>query len=234
MKCPNIGFDCPVPQRGQLKRGQTVLIHSGTGGVGQAAINIALHLNCEVYTTVGTLEKREFLKKCFPSLKGTQVYILYPFIARFTFPDSSIGNSKDTSFEQMVMKGTKGRGVDVVLNSLAEEKLQASLRCLAKGGTFLEIGKFDLESDNELFLKDFSFHGIVVNEIVENLMKKQIMDLIVKYIREGAVKPLVRTVFEKDDLEKCYRYMASGRHVGKVLIRMRNEEGPCLFNALSM
>ena len=61
------------------------------------------------------------------------------------------------------MKVTNGRGVDIVLNSLAEEKLIASVRCLTRGGRFLEIGKFDLASNNTLNLllleKEASFHG---------------------------------------------------------------------------
>ena len=48
------------------------------------------------------------------------------------------------------MSETNGRGVDLVLNSLAEEKLQASVRCLAPGGRFLEIGKFDLDNNSRL------------------------------------------------------------------------------------
>lgn len=65
--------------------------------------------------------------------------------------DNHIGNSRDAvSFEQLVMTQTNGRGVDLVLNSLAEDKLLASVRCLAKGGRFLEIGKLDLLKDNSL------------------------------------------------------------------------------------
>ncbi|EFN70710.1 Fatty acid synthase, partial [Camponotus floridanus] len=109
--------------RGQLKAGESVLIHAGTGGVGQAAIAISLHAGCTVFTTVGTPEKREYLKKIFPQLT-----------------DRHIGNSRDTSFEHLILTETQGRGVDVVLNSLAEEKLQASVRCLALNGRFLEIG----------------------------------------------------------------------------------------------
>lgn len=50
----------------------------------------------------------------------------------------------------MIKRETNGRGVDLVLNSLAEEKLQASIRCLAKGGRFIEIGKFDIANNNPL------------------------------------------------------------------------------------
>jgi hypothetical protein len=64
--------------------------------------------------------------------------------------DRNIGNSRDTSFEQLIMSETNGRGVDLVLNSLSEEKLQASVRCLAPGGRFLEIGIYDLENNTPL------------------------------------------------------------------------------------
>jgi len=79
----------------------------------------------------------------------------------FQLTDRNIGNSRDTTYEQLIMSETNGRGVDLVLNSLAEEKLQASIRCLALGGRFLEIGKFDLENNNYLgmlyFIKLFHF-----------------------------------------------------------------------------
>jgi len=68
----------------------------------------------------------------------------------FQIPENHIGNSRDTSFEHMIKRETNGRGVDLVLNSLSEEKLQASIRCLAKGGRFIEIGKFDIANNNPL------------------------------------------------------------------------------------
>lgn len=119
--------------RGRMRRGESVLVHAGTGGVGQAAIAIALHAGCIVYTTVGTAEKRAFLRDRFPAL-----------------PADNIGNSRDTSFEQLVLRRTHGRGVDLVLNSLAADKLLASVRCLANGGRFLEIGKLDLSNNTPL------------------------------------------------------------------------------------
>lgn len=53
-----------------LKRGNSVLIHSGTGGVGLAAINVCLYYGCDIFTTVGTEEKRKFIKNTFPQIKG--------------------------------------------------------------------------------------------------------------------------------------------------------------------
>lgn len=119
--------------RGRMRRGEAVLVHAGTGGVGQAAIALALHAGCTVFTTVGTPDKRAFLRERFPAL-----------------PDAHIGNSRDCSFEQLVLRRTRGRGVDLVLNSLAADKLLASVRCLAPGGRFLEIGKLDLSNNTPL------------------------------------------------------------------------------------
>ncbi|XP_076763351.1 fatty acid synthase 1 [Xylocopa sonorina] len=199
--------------RGCLKRGDSVLIHAGSGGVGQASISIALHAGCTVFTTVGTQEKRDFLKNMFPQLT-----------------DRNIGNSRDTSFEQLIMNETNGRGVDIVLNSLAEEKLQASVRCLAQGGRFLEIGKFDLSNDTALgmsvFLKNTSFHGILLDAICEEdgPERQEVVRLVSEGIKNGAVRPLPATVFSEQQIEQSFRFMASGKHIGKVLLKIRDEE----------
>lgn len=199
--------------RGRVQRGETVLIHSGSGGVGQAAISIALSLGCRVFTTVGSAEKRAYLQARFPQLN-----------------DTSFANSRDTSFEQHVLLHTGGKGVDLVLNSLAEEKLQASVRCLAQHGRFLEIGKFDLSNNHPLgmaiFLKNVTFHGILLDALFEenNETWREVAALLQAGIRDGVVKPLKCTVFPKTQVEDAFRYMAQGRHIGKVVVQVREEE----------
>ncbi|XP_003464876.2 fatty acid synthase [Cavia porcellus] len=199
--------------RGRIKPGETVLIHSGSGGVGQAAITIALSLGCRVFTTVGSAEKRVYLRARFPQLD-----------------DTSFANSRDTSFEQHVMLHTGGRGVDLVLNSLAEEKLQASVRCLAQHGRFLEIGKFDLSNNHPLgmaiFLKNVTFHGILLDALMEKNSPQwnEVSALLQAGIRDGVVQPLKCTVFPKAKVEDAFRYMAQGKHIGKVLVQVHEEE----------
>ncbi|XP_017047341.1 fatty acid synthase [Drosophila ficusphila] len=199
--------------RGQMKKGEKILIHAGSGGVGQAAISVALHHGLTVFTTVGSKEKREFLLKRFPKLQAR-----------------NIGNSRDTSFEQLIMTETQGSGVELVLNSLSEEKLQASVRCLALNGRFLEIGKFDLSKNSSLgmsvFLKNTSFHGILLDSIMEGEeeMQLNVARLVTEGIRSGAVQPLPTTVFAEQEIEKAFRFMASGKHIGKVVIKVRLEE----------
>uniref|UniRef100_A0A0K8V335 Fatty acid synthase n=1 Tax=Bactrocera latifrons TaxID=174628 RepID=A0A0K8V335_BACLA len=199
--------------RGEMKKGEKILIHAGSGGVGQAAISVALHHGLTVFTTVGSKEKREFLKQRFPKLE-----------------DRFIGNSRDTTFEQLVMRETQGKGVDLVLNSLSEEKLQASVRCLGINGRFLEIGKFDLSNNSSLgmsvFLKNTSFHGILLDSVMEGEeeMQNRVVSLVAEGIKNGAVRPLPTSVFNELQVEQAFRFMASGRHIGKVVIKVRDEE----------
>ncbi|CAG0911269.1 unnamed protein product, partial [Cyprideis torosa] len=155
--------------RGRLQPGETVLIHSGSGGVGQAAIAISLSLGCRVFTTVGSNQKKEFLLKRFPKLNSDDIL-----------------NSRSTKFEVDILQKTSGKGVDVALNSLAEEKLQSTVRTLAEHGRFLEIGKFDLSQDHSLgmaiFLKNVTFHGILLDALFEVKHEKQ---AVVSLVQEG-------------------------------------------------
>ncbi|XP_047538487.1 fatty acid synthase-like isoform X2 [Vanessa atalanta] len=198
---------------GQIQRGESILIHAGSGGVGQAAINVALSFGCEVFTTVGSQEKRLFIKKLYPQLK-----------------DNHIGNSRDTSFEDMIRKETNGQGVDLVLNSLSDERLQASIRCLGCRGRFLEIGKFDINNNEPIgihyFQNEISFHGIMLDYVLNQgfEFRKNLQDLLLSGIQSGVVRPLTHCTFEKHQIETAFRYMAAGKHIGKVIIKIRDEE----------
>lgn len=144
----------------KIQKGKKILIHAGTGGIGLAAIRVALAYGMDVFTTVSTEEKKNYLLETYPQLKECQ-----------------IGNSRNTSFEDMIMTITKGRGVDYVLNSLSDDKLQASLRCLGKGGKFLEIGKFDMANDSKIglgnFLKEISFNAVLVDNLFRAAPKEK-------------------------------------------------------------
>lgn len=127
----------------------------------------------------------------------------------------------------MIKIQTKGRGVDYVLNSLSDDKLQASIRCLGYGGTFLEIGKFDLVNDSQIglghFMKDLTFCSVLADRMFGAKQEDiyELYELIDRDIKSGIIQPLDSTVFEVDEVEKAYRYLSTGKHVGKVLIKMR-------------
>ncbi|XP_053662286.1 fatty acid synthase-like [Anopheles marshallii] len=196
-----------------IRKGNSILIHAGTGGIGLAAIRVCLAYGLEVFTTVSTKEKREFLLSYFPDLNP-----------------NNIGNSRDISFETLIKERTNGRGVDFVLNSLSEEKLQASIRCLAKGGHFLEIGKYDMMKDSKLamalFQKGLTFTAVLVDLMFQE--KRELMQelhkLIVEDMSKGIVQPLPTSVFQAHEIEQAFRYLATAKHIGKVVLKIRDNE----------
>ncbi|RYP11915.1 hypothetical protein DL765_007558 [Monosporascus sp. GIB2] len=123
---------------GRLEKGQSVLIHSGCGGVGLASIQVARMLGAEIYTTVGNKEKADYLMET------------------CGIPRGRIFDSRNTSFVDDILRETNGKGVDVALNALSGELLHATWRCIAKWGTMVEIGKVDLlgagKLDMDMFL----------------------------------------------------------------------------------
>ncbi|OQE82653.1 hypothetical protein PENNAL_c0035G03199 [Penicillium nalgiovense] len=135
----------------RIERGQSVLIHSGAGGVGQAAIQISKHVGAIVYTTVGDNEKAECLMEM------------------YNIPPDHIFNSRNSSFLSDIMRATRGEGVDVVLNSLSGELLHASWQCVAPYGTMIEIGKRDIIGKGMLSMNEFlhnrAFVGVDMAQI---------------------------------------------------------------------
>lgn len=196
----------------QIKKGQSILIHAGSGGLGISAIRVALSYGLEVFTTVSTPAKKQFLLAEFPELKA-----------------ENIGNSRDCTFETMVKQRTNGLGVNYVLNSLAEAKMQATVRCLAENGVFLEVGKFDMLMGNkislEVFLQGIEFKAVLINTKTMNAkphVKAFLTEAINKDIQLGIIKPLRTTIFPANDIEKAFRYIATAKHIGKILIQIRD------------
>lgn len=205
---------------GRIRRGDRVLIDAGSSGVGLASIAIALHAGCEVFTTVETDEKREFIRKRFPELTG-----------------ENIGNSRDTSVEEFILSATNGRGVDVVLNSLADEKLQAcGIKCLAKHGRFLDVGKYDSSGlRTALFSGDSSFHGILLDSLFgsDSFEKREVVRLITEGILNGIVQPLPFVVFPEQEIGEGFRYMTTSEHIGKIIIKIRDEDDEKVVKTVS-
>ncbi|XP_054160075.1 fatty acid synthase-like [Oppia nitens] len=199
--------------KGNLQKGEKVLIHSGTGGIGQSAINICRHYDCDIYTTIGTEEKRQFL------------------IKEYGLSDNKIFSSRDTLFKLKILELTEGKGVDICINSLTGDLLDASYQCIANGGRFLELGKVDMIQNKRLdmfdFLRDISFIGVAMDMA---LTKK--VDLMPKFFQwmhqnsgfDGCVKPITKTVFTPTEAVQAFRYMTTGKHIGKIVIKFRKEE----------
>lgn len=201
--------------RGRARSGETVLIHAASGGVGQAALHLCAHYGMRIYATVGTEDKRQFLLENFAHC----------------LDEAHLFSSRNCDFEHEIMRATQGRGVDIVLNSLADDKLQASLRCLADGGRFLEIGKYDLAMDTRLELTQLddnkTMHGILLDKLFDpsdaatssfRSQIEQISDELRRGLQLGYIKPIKQHVFARNEIESAFRFMATGKHMGKVLI----------------
>lgn len=146
--------------------------------------------------------------------------------------DKNIANSRSISFERHILRETKGRGVDLVLNSLPEEKLQASVRCSAQYGRFLEISNIDLSNNCpfriSVLQNNTTFHRILLNSLFDsksdNVDKLEVVRLLKEGIKNGAVNPLPVTVFSENQVEQAFRFIDSDKHIGKVLLKIRDEK----------
>ena len=191
---------------GQLQRGQKLLVHSATGGVGQAAVMLAQHLGAEVFATVGSAEKKQFL------------------IDEFSIAADHIFSSRTTAFREGILGMTEGKGVDVVLNSLTGEQFRESCNCLAEFGRFIEIGKRDLlmnaRMDMGFFVKNITFSSLdlmLVGQLKPSLAR-QLMKESVELVSAGQVKPVNIASAPLSDIQRVFRQMQAGKHMGKFVL----------------
>ncbi|KAK3683390.1 hypothetical protein B0T22DRAFT_430696 [Podospora appendiculata] len=199
--------------KARLCKGQSVLIHAASGGVGQAAIMLAQLVGAEVFATAGTPEKRDFIH------------------THYGIPEDHIFSSRSGSFLPKLLSKTGGRGVDVVLNSLAGNLLQDSFNALASFGHFVEIGKFDLEHNHYLemvpFSRAVSFSAVDVLAMCRR-QGPQIQSALSAVARLWEQK-LIRAVYPVttvpiSQIEKGFRQMQAGKHMGKIVITVGPED----------
>ncbi|KAK0610048.1 KR domain-containing protein [Bombardia bombarda] len=197
----------------RLQKGEKVLIHSAAGSTGQVAIWIAKLIGAEIFATVGVDDKKQLL------------------INKFGIAADHIFYSRDTSFAKGVMRVIGSVGVDVVLNSLSGEMMQATWDCIAPYGRFIEIGKMDIGANAALpmgrFAKNVSFCALDLLHISQtNLgLTRQLIQSVMSLIAEGhAASPAPLHVYPLKDVEKAFRYMQSGKNTGRIIIDIDRQE----------
>ncbi|TDZ67773.1 Highly reducing polyketide synthase FUM1 [Colletotrichum trifolii] len=196
-----------------LESGQSALIHSACGGVGLAAVQICKLVGVEVFATVSSPEKISHL---------VQVWGV---------PQNHIFDSRSDSFLEGVMRETDGRGVDLVLNSLSGDLLQASWECVAPFGTLVELGKRDIASagrlDMQPFMENRSYVCINMAQIVRERpdIVRRMLDRLLPLFKDGQLTPLTpRQSFTPLELHKAFLQFQQGNHIGKFLISMAPDE----------
>ncbi len=193
-------------QQGRMEAGASVLIHSATGGVGLAAVQLARAAGARIFATAGTPEKRAFLHSL-----GIE----------------HVMDSRSLDFADQVMKITGGRGVDLILNSLAGEAIAKGMSVLADYGRFLEIGKSDIYKNSKLgmfpFRKNVSFIAIDLDRSIRERRAQVAAQFheVIDLFRQEKLAPLPHRVFPLANVQDAFRLMAQGKHIGKVVLSFR-------------
>ncbi|MCP2168528.1 polyketide synthase 12 [Goodfellowiella coeruleoviolacea] len=184
-----------------LRAGQTVLVHAAAGGVGMAAVQLARHLGAEVFATASESK--------WDTLRANG------------FADDHIASSRSLDFADKFTSVTGGRGVDVVLNSLAREYVDTSLRLLPRGGRFLEMGKTD-KRQPDVVAGDHPgvvYQAYDLQEAGLERIQQMLVELRALFER-GVLRPLPLRAWDVRRAPQACRFLSQARHVGKLVLTM--------------
>ncbi|MFH7596839.1 SDR family NAD(P)-dependent oxidoreductase [Streptomyces racemochromogenes] len=191
----------------RLERGQRILIHAAAGGVGTAAVQLARYAGAEVYATAAPAK--------WPALRAQGL------------DDAHLASSRDLDFVRKFLDSTGGRGVDVVLNSLAHAFVDASLELLPGGGHFIEMGKTDIRDGRQVAAdhpgvdyRAFDLYGSAGPDALQ-VMFREVMQL----FADGRLRPGPVSVRHVRDARTAFREMSQGRHTGKLVLDLGEDFG---------
>ena len=187
----------------RIKPGDRVLIHSATGGVGQAAIAIARFAGAEIFATAGSPQRRALLR----DMGIEHVY-----------------DSRSTEFADLIRRDTDGYGVDIVLNSLTGAAQRAGLELLSIGGRFVEIGKRDVYANTRLglypFRRNLAFYYVDLAlmcashpQHVQNLLRT-----VYRLVGDGELPTREHTAYPLAEAATAIRVMSAAEHTGKLIL----------------
>ncbi|MEO8696544.1 MAG: SDR family NAD(P)-dependent oxidoreductase, partial [Acidimicrobiales bacterium] len=186
---------------GRVARGDAVLIHAAAGGVGLAAVQVARRAGARVFGTAGSPHKRAYLR---------------------SIGLDRVMDSRTTSFADEVAEATDGHGVDVVLNSLTGDLLTASLGACSAGGRFVELGKREFPSAEQLAssASGVTYHDISLADDLEQRPEVvgPLLRGLVAAVAAGELAALPVQCFALTDAAAAFRFMAQARHIGKVVL----------------
>ncbi len=196
----------------RLQPDESVLIHAAAGGVGQAAILVAQKVGAEVFATVGSTEKKTFL------------------IEKYGIPECHIFSSRNLSFGEEVRRATAGKGVDVVLNSLAGDFLRVSWECLAQFGRFVEIGRRDILQNTYLemggFGRSLSFFCVDMGNVLAHRPQQaqRIFLDVMELFHNGMPMVSPVTVLPLHELENGLRMLQTAKVIGKIVLEYQVDD----------
>ncbi len=187
----------------RISRGDKVLIHSATGGVGQAAIAIARAAGAEIFATAGSDKRRQLLR----DWGFDRVY-----------------DSRSIEFAELIRQDTDGYGVDIVLNSVTGAAQRAGIELLALGGRFIEIGKRDIYGDTRLglfpFRRNLAFYGVDLGlmSVSHPARFHDLLDTVYRLTADGVLPLPESTHYPLTDAATAIRAMSGAAHIGKLVL----------------
>jgi polyketide synthase 5 len=189
----------------RISSGDKVLIHSATGGVGQAAIAVARAAGAEIFATAGSDERRQLLRD---------------------WGIRHVYDSRSIAFADQIREDTGGYGVDIVLNSVTGPAQRAGLELLAFGGRFVEIGKRDIYGDTRLglfpFRRNLSFYAVdlALMTVTHPDKIRDLLATVYRLVADGSLPLPDITHFPLTETATAIRMMGGARHTGKLVIDM--------------
>ena len=187
----------------RIRPGDTVLVHSATGGIGQAAIQVARSHGANVIATAGSPEKRDALRAA-----GIE----------------HVFDSRSLEFVDGVRAATGGRGVDIVVNSLSGRLMAESIGLLCNGGRFVELAKADIYADHSLALGALRGNKAYLAVDFERLshddpaQTRELLQRVADGLASGEFQPIPATTHRFEDAARAFTAMARAQHRGKLVL----------------
>ncbi|MEU8901840.1 polyketide synthase dehydratase domain-containing protein, partial [Nocardia sp. NPDC048505] len=186
---------------GQLSAQDSVLIHAATGGVGHAAVQLAKHCGAQIYATA-SLSKWGVLRS-------------------MGIDDEHLASSRTLDFEAKFRSTSSGQGVDVVLDALAGEFVDASMRLLPRGGRFIEMGKTDLRDPHSVASEypGLEYRPFDLLDAGPDRIHRILTELVTLFDR-GLLQPPPVTQWEATRASAALRHLSQARHIGKLVLTL--------------
>ncbi len=190
-----------------VKRGEALLLHGAAGGVGMAALQLAAHMGVEVFATAhpGKWE----------TLRGLGV------------DEARIASSRSLEFREKFLSASDGRGVDVVLDSLAGEFVDASLELLPRGGRLIEMGKTDIRDAEEVAGRypGVSYRAFDLQEAGPERIREMLLEVMALFER-GVLEQLPVSTWDVRRGVEAFRVLRESAHTGKIVLSVPQPPDP--------
>jgi putative PIG3 family NAD(P)H quinone oxidoreductase len=193
-------------ERGDLKPGETLMVHGGTSGIGTTAIQVASRLGAKVIATAGSAEK---CRACLDLGAARAV------------------NYREEDFVEAAKDFTGGKGVDVILDMVGGDYIEKNLKSLNRDGrlvniAFMKGAKAEINF-MPLMLKRLTITGSTLRAqsvARKGAIAKAVRENVWPLIEKGEVKPVIYKTFSLEQAKEAHELMESNRHIGKIVFQV--------------